>query len=137
MQRLFLDANVVLDLVLERGSFSDDAEKIFKLKEEGEVELFVSTLTISHVACFAKKVGKDPFKTINILLYWIELVDLPKSAVENVLTGGFKDFEDGLQYFSALNIQGLDYIVTRDKRDYKASSIPVVEPSKLIKDFNR
>jgi len=135
VQRLFLDTNVLLDLALERGSFTVDAEKIFSLKEEGEVELFVSVLTISHVAYFAKKAGKDPFKTINLLLHWIELIDLPKNAVENVLTAGFKDFEDGLQYFCATSIQGLDYILTRDKRDYKTSSIPVVEPSQWIKHF--
>ena len=135
VKRIFLDTNVVLDLVLNRPEFANEAEQIFNLNNEGEIQLFISALTLADVIYFTNKNGKNPVLVAKTLLEWVQVVDLEVRFFHQTLTSAFKDFEDGLQYFCASSIQGLDGIVTRNKKDFKPSIIPVHTPVEFLESL--
>lgn len=132
---LFLDTNVLLDFFWERPPFSAEAELLFRLREDNRVDFFVSSLTLANVAYFADKAKKDPFKIISILLEWVQVVELDRSQFIQTLSSRFKDFEDGLQYFSALKARGVDVIITRNKKDFGASQLLIQTPTEFLKSF--
>ena len=135
-KRIFLDTNVVLDLVLGRSEFLSEAKHIFELNSNGDIDLFVSSLTLANVSYIAKRNGKDPFFVIRKLLDWLSVIDLQTRFFHQTLTSAFKDFEDGLQYFCASSIQGLDIIITRNKKDFQSSIIPVLTPAEFVKTLS-
>jgi predicted nucleic acid-binding protein len=130
--RVFLDSDVLLDVVLERGEFSESALKIFALQDEGRVELYTSALSLANIAYFSRKYGKSPFLIVAALLKWIKVISLERIHFEQTIKSAFKDFEDGLQYFSSLEIDGLDAIVTRNLKDFKGVSVPTFTPDKFL-----
>ncbi len=132
-QHLYLDTNVVLDFALKREPFINEAEEIFSLRDSGKIEIYLSTLTLSDAAYIAKKHGLNPFNVIRKFLEWVQIVDLQKDFFYQVLASNFKDFEDGLHYFSAVSIKSIDAIITRNQKDFKSSRIPIYSPSEYLK----
>lgn len=133
--QVFLDTNVVLDFVLDRDPFVKEAQKIFLLHESERIAIHTSALTLANVAYIVRRNGKNPFKVIERLLFWIYLIDLERSHFEKNLRSQFKDFEDGLQFYAASEINGVDAIITRDKADFKYADIPVLTPKEFLKQF--
>lgn len=136
MERLFLDTNLLLDFVLDRKPFSDQAEEIIKLRFSQKKKLFTSALSVANVAYVVRKAGKNPFTTIEDLLEWVDVVSLTKSELTLTIKSAFKDFEDALQYFSAQKIQA-DVIITRDVKDFSTSSIVVLSPAQFLKAIKK
>lgn len=132
MRHLYIDTNVVLDLALKRIPFLEEAETLFLLKDERKIEIYISALTLADAAYIAKKHGLNPFAIARKFLDWVRIVDLQKECFDQVLISKFEDFEDGLQYFSAASIGGIDAIITRNQKDFKSSLIPVYSPSEYL-----
>lgn len=130
--RVFLDSDVLLDVVLERGEFSENALRIIALQDEGRIELYTSALSLANIASFSRKYGKNPFQITAALVKWIRVISLARIHFEQTIKSSFKDFEDGLQYFSSLEVDGLDAIVTRNIKDFKGVSVPVFTPNKFL-----
>ncbi|MCZ8215001.1 MAG: PIN domain-containing protein [Cyclobacteriaceae bacterium] len=133
---LFLDTNVIMDIVFERGEFQDKAIQLFILQQKGLVDLHISTLTLAHIAYFAKKFGKNPKVVVAKVLKSITAVDLTMHHFENSIRSKFSDFEDALQYFAAKDIKGIDFIITRNDHDFKHSEIPVLSPKAFVSNFS-
>jgi predicted nucleic acid-binding protein len=129
---VFLDTNIILDIVLNRNEFVADARKILELYDEDGLDLYTSALSIANVAYVVKKLGKNHIEVVRQLLTWFSLIDLTRNHFEYSVASRFKDFEDGLQYFAAREIKGLDYIITRDTYGFRESGIPVVTPKEFL-----
>jgi len=136
MKTLFIDTNIVLDLLAERQPFYPSAAKLFSLADRGKVLLIVSSLTFANTNYILSKV-KNPTLTREILTKFKVLVTvaaLNDKIVELALNdSSFKDFEDGLQYYTALENQ-TDVIITRNLKDFKASNIPVMTAQSYLSD---
>lgn len=132
-KKIFLDTNVVLDFVLKREGFVDSARTIFQWHEMGKVQIYVSTLTLANTAYIVKKNGRDPFLVVSELIKWVEVIPLELMHFQSNITSSFKDFEDGLQYFSALETGGIEIIITRNSKDFRPSAISVLTPKDFIK----
>jgi predicted nucleic acid-binding protein len=130
--QVFLDTNVVLDLALNRTEFVKDAESIFSLKDRGKIDIHISALTLSTVAYFADKHKQDPFVIVGKFIDWINIIDLETIFFKQVIASDFLDFEDGLQYFSAIKVKGIEAIITRNVKDFKTSVIPVLTPAQFL-----
>lgn len=131
MEKIFLDTNILLDFILDRKPFSDQAEKIIQLKYTENRRIFTSVLSLANIAYVLRKASKNPFLVIEELMEWIEVVGLRKDEFELTLKSKFKDFEDGLQYYSATTVKA-DVIITRDVKGFAASSIRVLTPKKFL-----
>jgi predicted nucleic acid-binding protein len=135
--QVFLDTNVVLDLALNRTEFVKDAESIFALKDMGKIDIHISALTLSIVAYFAAKHKQDSFVIVGRFLDWIHVIDLESIFFKQIVTSDFLDFEDGLQYFSAMMVKDIKAIITRNTKDFKSSSIPVLTPAQFLSTIER
>ncbi len=133
--RLFIDTNVILDLALDRTEFVKDAESLFSLKDQEKIDIYISSLTLSTVAYFADKQKLDLFSVVRKFLNWVNVIDLETIFFKQVLESDFLDFEDGLQYFSAARIIGIQAIITRNEKDFKHSKIPVISPQNFLAQF--
>ena len=65
-----------------------------------------------------------------------EIVDVTKTIIKKSLKSEFKDFEDAMQYNCALTINKIDFIVTRDSKDFRKSTLPVMNPQEAIGIIN-
>jgi len=134
--RLFLDTNVVLDLLGERDPFYVPIAKIATLADKGVVRLIVSALTYSTayyiLARFeSKELVKEKIRKFKILA---ETSDLTDTVIEKGLSSKFTDFEDSLQYYCALS-KDCNFLITRNSKDFKKSDIPVFSPEEYLKSL--
>ena len=132
--RLWIDTNVLLDVLCDRPGFADDAAKIWKLCEIGEAEGYISTLSVLNIAYILRK--ELPEESIRPVLQKLMLLfsvaDLKAEDVARAAKLPFRDYEDAVQAAGAARIKA-DYIVTRNGKDYADSRVPVVSPAEFLK----
>jgi predicted nucleic acid-binding protein len=131
--KLFLDANVVIDLLGERDPFYKAVARIATLADRGEINLVVSALTYSIVFYLLSKfedreVVKEKIRKFMVIA---ETSDLTDKIIEKGLSSGFSDFEDALQYHCAL-MMNCNIVITRNGKDFKGSEIPVLSPDEFL-----
>jgi predicted nucleic acid-binding protein len=131
--KLFLDTNIIIDLIANRLPFSKWAYQIFKDSKEGKWELFTSSNAIlTSYYIIEKQIGKKRTKrVINILLERLDLCTIDKSHLESAITADFSDYEDAVQHECAKLHGNIDYIITRNKKDFKNSKIDVLSSEEL------
>lgn len=132
MNRIFVDTNIVIDLLAKRQEYEATAE-MFSLGDKGDLTIIVSSLSFSHLQYILRKILKD--KTLPALRD-LELIVTIASVDEKVIKlalndDDFKDFEDAIQYYSAIESES-EIIITRNLKDFKKSRIPVMTSSQLI-----
>ncbi|GAB5524914.1 MAG: PIN domain-containing protein [Roseivirga sp.] len=126
MDRLFVDTNIVLDLLANRAPFVIDAQELFTLADQQEVQLFVSSLTFANAHYILSQALKmhDARAVLRKLKVLITVLPLGDKVIDLALESDFTDFEDALQYHTALEHK-LSMIITRNLKDFKSSAIPV------------
>ncbi|NQE33315.1 hypothetical protein E5S67_01034 [Microcoleus sp. IPMA8] len=131
--KILLDTNIILDIALERQPFFGESEQVLSLVEQGEVEGYISASTFSDLYYIIRKAkGRD--STLEFLRYiatFCQVATVDNSVISMALTCNFKDFEDAIQYSSAV-INLIDAIVTRNPRDFPVTIPRIVTPNQLI-----
>ena len=132
MKDIYLDSDVILDVTSIRESTFLDSLKVFDLMEKGEISCQTSTLVIANIYYHLKKFfgHQLAISFITDLLTQINLLNTTKESILKALNSDFKDFEDAIQYFCALE-NGIDCIITRNKKDFSYSHIPVYTPTEF------
>ena len=134
--RVFIDTNILIDFVADREGFSDDADSIFALGVAGNVKLMTSALSYITSMYVAHKYGYQRVKeSLFALSDFVEVLDLQASTVVEMLSSSWKDYEDATQNATALTAEA-DCIVTRNKKDFSESSLPVYTPAELLQVLN-
>jgi len=133
MDRLFLDTNVVLDLLGEREPFYVPAARIATLADKGNIRLVVSALTYATVFYILsgfedKETVREKLRKFKVLAVTSDLTD---KIIDKGLSSGFSDFEDSLQYHCAISMN-CNIIITRNPKDFKESLIPVMTPDEYL-----
>lgn len=136
--KLFLDTNVMLDLLGNRNPFFEDAAKVVSLADKGKATLAVSALSFATTDYFLSKIlsparskeGLIKFKAVS------EIVSLDENIIDKSLSSNFSDFEDGLQYYSAIK-SDCNYIITRNTKDFKSAEIPVMTPQEFLTSLSQ
>jgi predicted nucleic acid-binding protein len=135
MKKLFIDTNIVIDLLANREPFYEDAAKLFSLADRNKIKLSVSSLTFANTNYILLKsnsasVAKEILRKFKILTIVLSIDDKIIDLALN--DNGFVDFEDAIQYYSAIE-NNQDIIITRNLRDFKTSRLPVMTASEFIK----
>lgn len=131
MRRVFLDTNVVVDLLAKREDFYEDATEIFSLAYHKKIVIVVSPMTYATVSYLLRK--NQNFRQLLYNFRQLSEVSLAdEKVVDAALASSFDDFEDALQYHSALT-SNVEVIITRNVKDFSASRIPVVTPHDFLK----
>lgn len=132
--KILFDTNVILDVLLDREPFAEPAAHLMSKVEESEIQGFISAITVTTLHyLLAKSLGKTKAKKhIQSILSLFEIAPVNRLVLEDALDNKFKDYEDSVLYESAIH-SGVEYIVTRNGKDFKNSEIPVYEPIEMIK----
>lgn len=131
--KLFIDTNVIMDLVENRTPFAHSASRIIHLGTTREHELFASDLTFANVVYMSRKYMQYPvlIQMLSELRDVISVAGIGAAGIDFALAQNNRDFEDTLQYFSAKQIHA-DCIITRDKKDFAFPDIPVYTPDEFL-----
>ncbi len=138
MKKLLIDTNIVIDLLSRREGFYEEAATLFSLGDRKDIKLSVSSLTIANTSYVLLKEKKsDEAKSIlRKLRLIVEILALDDKIIGLALNDNtFSDFEDGLQYFSAIENRQ-DIIITRNLKDFKNSKIPVMTARQFLESLN-
>ncbi|QNL21717.1 PIN domain-containing protein [Hyphobacterium sp. CCMP332] len=133
--KVLVDTDVILDVFLDREPFSSHASELLSLGETGKIQIFITAIAISNIYYTLKKRfnHKKIMNQLQNLMDIVEISPADKSVILESIQSSFSDFEDSLQHFSAKNISKVDYIITRNIKDYKFSEIKVFTPEKFLK----
>lgn len=134
MRRVFLDANVVIDALLEEDENMEAALRILDLAEQGVIETYCSSLSLATASYFMEKAKidhKQQVERIEIYCQICSITTVDAAVVRQALDSPFTDFEDALQYFSAMT-KDADIIVTRNGSDFTHAEIPVQTPAEFL-----
>lgn len=132
--RIYLDANILLDYVLDRPE-KESAAKILRLINKGNIKAYIS-ISIIHILSYvlSKTFSIDKTKEVIIsIIHDIELIDMPKEIVLQSLNSKMNDIEDALQYHVAL-YNKIDFFISNDKKLKKEaiSALPIYTPKELM-----
>lgn len=135
MVKVFLDTNVVIDLLGKRQPFYEDAKLFLILAQRELIKLFIAESSLGNLYYLAFEVYKIPHadETMHNFFSICGLVSGGKKIIFQSLNSDFKDKEDRLQYFTALDSK-MDFLITRDKKDFKFSDgkIPIFSPKEFF-----
>lgn len=138
MQKILLDTNIIIDFLGERKGFYDPAAKIITLADKKKIKIYVSV--VSMVTAYYvlakyenKKAALEKVRKFKVLC---EISSMNNKVFEKALNAPFDDFEDALQYFSAVE-DNCDLIVTRNEKDYKTALIPVMNPENYLQTLKQ
>ncbi len=135
MKKVFVDTNILVDLIADRRPFSKFAIQIFSKAEERKIKLYTSSHSIATTHYLLKKYidEKELRDILHNILDYLNIVAIDQDVIKKGLKSKHKDFEDAIQIISAYSIEKLDCIVTRNIKDFKGSEILVLTPDELIK----
>ena len=132
MRRLFLDTNIVVDLLDRREPFCRDAVRLFSMAYNGQVQLVVSPMTFATASFLLRKHGPEGVR--NLLSNFRQLACVAATdecTVDDSLASQFQDIEDAMQYYTALHANA-EAIITRNGKDFKASRLPVMTATEYL-----
>ena len=134
MKRVFIDANVVIDALLEVDGKMEAALRILSLADMGKIEVYCSSLSLGIASYFMEKAKMSHnliVRKLNIFCGYCSPTKVDAIVVRHALDSDFTDFEDALQYFSAMTVNS-DTIVTRNEKDFTHSAVPVYNPTEFL-----
>ena len=132
--QIFLDTNILVDIVANRKPFSKDAIEIFDYCQRKKIKMYSTSISIANLHYIAKKMvdEKELRSIIDDLLDTISIIAITETILRKSLKSSHKNFEDAIQITSAQSIHNMDCIVTRDLKDFKSAEIKVFTSDELL-----
>lgn len=137
--KVLFDTNVLLDVVLARVPFVENAAYLLESVERGKIQGFISATTVTDIHYLVKRHTKSAeiaITTISKLLILMEVCAVDRGVIQQAMDMGLSDFEDAIQVAAAITTS-LDVIVTRDVVGFIGSPIPIMSPEELVKQLNQ
>jgi predicted nucleic acid-binding protein len=131
--KIFLDSDIILDVLAMRTPHYLDSAAVLTLIENKKIAGFTSPLVFANIYYILKKLKSRKYAIQNLrkLRILINIVPMNQSHIDHALNSRFTDFEDALQHFSAKS-QEMNFIITRNKKDFKHSIIPACTPTEFL-----
>lgn len=134
MEKVFVDTDIILDLLSNRLPFYIHSANLFSAADKNEIKLYVSSLSFANLNyILSKQYSADQarkkllkFKTL------VTVLSVTDKVIELALSSEFKDFEDGIQYFTAIE-NNIKIVLTRNLKDYKSAQISVLTAEQFLK----
>lgn len=134
MYKVLVDTNIILDFMLQRQPFYDKSEKVIALCEEKKINGYVTTSILMDLHYIIKRIthsNADADMAINEITKVFNVIDISKKDIENSILEHSRDFEDFVIQ-NCCNRNSIDYIVTRNTKDFVGRKTKIVEPSQLL-----
>lgn len=138
MQKIFLDTNIVIDFLGEREGFYESSAKILTLADKKKIKIFTSPTSVSTVYYVLSKFenAKTALEKIRKFKLLCSISIMDDEVIEKAINSDFKDFEDAMQYFSAV-ASNCDIIITRNEKDFKNALIPVLNAENYLQTLKK
>ena len=130
MKNIFLDINVLIDFLADRRPFSLEAARLFDNSLKRKIRIFISAVSYNNIYYILRQSfsHNETIKLLAELNEWTEIIDVSKDIIEKSIRSKFNDFEEAIQHYCALSTSKIEFIVTRDTKDFKTSTIPILTP---------
>lgn len=138
MQKVFLDVNIVIDFLGERDNFYKPAAKVLTLADQKKIKVYTSATSISTTYYLLTKYenAKIALEKIRRFKMLCSIAIMDDEVIEKAINSDFKDFEDAMQYYSAI-ASNCDLIITRNEKDFKNALIPVMNAESYLQTLKR
>lgn len=135
MKHVFLDTNIVNAFLADRKPFYLFAAKLFNFSIMGKAKIYVSAVSYNNIYYIVRQSHSSAItmKLLDELCEMTEVADVTNGIIKKSLKSDFKDFEDAIQYNCALSLPKVDFIVTRDTKDFKKSELSIMTPEEAVR----
>ncbi len=134
--KVLLDTNIIIDIALERQPYVTNSETVLAFVEQGQIEGYISASTISDLYYIIRKQkGRDlTIEFLQVILTFCQIATVNQTVITMAFTTNFKDFEDAIQYSTAV-VNQLDGIITRNPQDFPVVTPRIITPEQLIEEI--
>ena len=135
---IFIDTNVLLDVMLRRDNFYPASREVFDIVETNDISAFVSAVSMTNIFYILRKFKQniaDAYSLLDDLSALFTIAPVTENTITNALALRWKDFEDAVQFMSAQGINA-EYIITRNKSGFESFDIPCLSPAEYITQFH-
>ena len=136
MDKIFVDSDIILDLLSARQPHYYAAAELFSLADEGSIKIFVSSLSFSNVNYILSRQynGDQARKKLLKFKTLVSILSVNEKTIELALASEFKDFEDAIQYYTAIE-NDIITLLTRNLKDFRKSEISVLTAEQYLKSL--
>lgn len=134
MKHIFINTNVIIDFLADRKPFSEPSAMLFQLPLEKRIKIYVAAISFNSTYYILQQVTSHR-EAIDLISEWEGYVGLQETnriILREALKSDFNDFEDAIQYYSAVCANKIEVIATRNTKDFKLSDIPVLTPETIV-----
>jgi predicted nucleic acid-binding protein len=130
---VFFDTNVLLDVFAEREPFYSESMRAWTLAESGRISGFISAISYNNCFYIVRKYGnsRKAYKAVRLMRDIFRPIDLSTQILNQAMDAGFSDFEDAIQYFSALHSE-VEVLLTRIPDHFPKSDISILSPAEFL-----
>lgn len=134
MTKVFVDTNILVDLIADRKPFSRFAIDIFLKAERGKLKLFTSSHSVATAYYLLKNYSDEKTlrSVISGLLEYLQITAIDREVLQKALKSKHRDFEDAVQIYCASHLAHAEFIVTRNIRDFRDSEVPAYTPDEFL-----
>lgn len=134
MEKVFIDTDIILDVLAKREPHFQFAAHLLSLADKGKIKLGVSSLTFSNLNyILSKQFGATEARKVLVRFKTlVQVTSVDNKIIDLALGSNFKDFEDAIQYYCAIS-NGFKTLLTRNLKDYKSAKIPVMTVESFLK----
>jgi len=138
MRKIFLDTNIILDLLACRIPFYTEAAELFSLADKKKLILSISSLCLAdtHYILSRQNPEMEVRKILRKFKVLVNVLALDDKITDLALNSEFRDFEDAIQYYTAIE-NDQELIITRNQSDFKESKIPIMTAGEFIKSIEK
>jgi len=132
--KVLIDTNIVLDVLLNRKPFVENAIKAFRQAEKGQIEAYITASSVTDLVYILRKAySLKEIKThLKEMFQFIKIVGISPSMITAALDKDTPDFEDAVMMECARQ-SGMNIIITRNKPDFKKSYVPCISLEEWVK----
>jgi predicted nucleic acid-binding protein len=136
MEKVLIDSDVILDVFFDRHPFANFSAEILRRCEIQEIQGFITPVILSNIYYVLSRVSTHAkiVEKLKQLLLILEIVPMNKGVILEALNSKFKDFEDALQNYAAIDQGDIHIILTRNIKDYQKSTLAVLSPEMYLRD---
>lgn len=131
--KIFIDTNILLDVFLNRQPFVKDSLSIWSLVESEKLEGYISAISFNNIHYILRRAfdGKTADEAMRIMRDTFRITPLDERLLNKAIDNKFDDFEDAIQYFSAIHAD-VDHIITRNVKDFSRHDISALTPEAFL-----
>ncbi|KYC40754.1 twitching motility protein PilT [Scytonema hofmannii PCC 7110] len=135
--KVLLDTNIIVDVALEQEPFFTNSETVLSLVEQRQIQGYISASSFGDLFYIIRKQkGRDlAIEFLREIITFCQIATVESTTINMALTVNFRDFEDAIQYSTAV-LNHLDAIITRNPSDFPVTVPRIITPEQLIHEFS-